>query len=207
LEEAGKVRSVSAMMAPGESQTFNPRALSSDGNRLFFESFEALLPRDTNGKADVYEWMRASAKQACDEAGAELYVPSASGCLSLISSGQSPVDTKFADASPDGSDVFIRTQSSLLPQDIGLVDVYDARVGGGLPQPPAPPAACEGEACQGPLSAPDDPTPASSAFEGAGNVNEATAKKKKAKKQKKHAKKHQKKKKKSKARHNRRTGR
>ena len=36
-------RMVSAMMAPGENQFFAPRALSEDGNKLFFESFEALI--------------------------------------------------------------------------------------------------------------------------------------------------------------------
>jgi hypothetical protein len=169
------LRRVSAHMAPGQNMLFTPRALSSDGNRLFFESFEALLARDTNGKGDVYEWQRAESQAQCDEAGAELYVPSSGGCLSLISTGQSPVDSEFADASPDGKDVFIRTSSSLLPQDSGQVDVYDARIGGGLPQPPPPPAACEGEACQGPLAPPNDPTPASSAFEGAGNVAQPAA--------------------------------
>jgi hypothetical protein len=166
-------------MAPGQNQFFAPRTLSADGNRLFFDSFEALLPRDTNGKGDVYEWQRAGSQSECDEMGAELYVPSSGGCLSLISSGQSPSDSEFADASPGGSDVFIRTSSSLLPQDPGQVDLYDARIGGGLPQRVGPPAACEGEACQGPLAPPNDPTPASSAFEGAGNVVEAPAKKRK----------------------------
>jgi hypothetical protein len=174
-----EVRRVSAHMAPGQNQFFAPRTLSADGNRLFFDSFEALLPRDTNGKGDVYEWQRAGSQSECDEMGAELYVPSSGGCLSLISSGQSPSDSEFADASPGGSDVFIRTSSSLLPQDPGQVDLYDARIGGGLPQRVGPPAACEGEACQGPLAPPNDPTPASSAFEGAGNVVEAPAKKRK----------------------------
>lgn len=168
-------RRVSAQMPPGESQTFAPRALSEDGNRLFFESFEALLPGDTNGKADVYGWQRASGAKQCEEAGAELYVPSAGGCLSLISTGLSPIDSELADASPDGHDVFIRTASSLLPQDPGLVDIYDARINGGFPQPPGLPAACEGEACQGPASPPNDPTPASSSFRGAGNVKKAPA--------------------------------
>ncbi|MGC1166408.1 MAG: hypothetical protein WA862_09885 [Solirubrobacterales bacterium] len=166
----GIVRRVAAQMPPGENQLFAPRVLSEDGNRLFFESFEALLPRDTNGQADVYEWQRAASQEECEERGAELFVPSAGGCLSLISTGQSPSDSEIADASPDGSNVFIRTASSLLPQDPGQVDVYDARVNGGLPQPPSPPAACEGEACQGPLAPPNDPTPASAAFQGAGNV-------------------------------------
>jgi hypothetical protein len=170
FKEGDSIRRVSAQMPPGENQTFAPRVLSDDGDSLFFESLEALLPRDTNGKADVYEWQRASSQAQCVEAGAELYVPASGGCLSLISTGQSPGDSEIADATPDGSNVFIRTASSLLPQDPGQIDVYDARVNGGMPQPPAQPAACEGEACQGPFSPPNDVTPASSTFHGAGNV-------------------------------------
>lgn len=166
------LRRASAQMPPGQNQSFAPRVLSENGARLFFESFEALLPRDTNNQADVYEWQRAGSQEGCAEVGAELFVPSAGGCLSLISTGQNPTDSEIADVSPDGSNVFIRTASSLLPQDPGQVDVYDARVNGGLPQPPSPPAACEGEACQGPLAAPNDPTPASSIFQGAGNIDE-----------------------------------
>lgn len=177
IKGTNESRQVAAQLPPAENQLFFPRALSDDGNRLFFESFEALLPPDTNGMADVYEWQRAASVKACEEAGAELYVQSAGGCLSLISSGQTPTDSEFADANPDGSDVFIRTASSLLPQDPGQVDLYDARINGGLPQPPSFPAACEGEACQGPLAAPKRPTPASLAFQGAGNVNEGGASK------------------------------
>jgi hypothetical protein len=201
-----KIR-VAAELPLGANQLFSPRALSEDGNSLFFQSFEALVPRDTNGKQDVYEWQRASGPEGCQEAGAELFVPSAGGCLSLISSGKGPEDSQLADMTPNGSDVFIRTASSLLPQDYGLIDIYDARSNGGYPPPPAIPPACEGEACQTPPSPPNDPTPASSAFEGAGNVVEKPAKKKQ--KKKKHAKKQHAKKHKSakKANHHRRAGR
>jgi hypothetical protein len=160
FDELGITRRVSAQMAPGESQSFAPRALSEDGNRLFFESFEPLLPGDVNKAEDVYEWERASSQAGCEEIGAELYVPNAGGCLSLISSGKDESDSELADASPDGADVFIRTGANLLPQDHGQVDVYDAREGGGFPihvdlEP------CSGEICQGPAPAPPlDPTPA-----------------------------------------------
>jgi hypothetical protein len=152
------------------NQFQTPRNLSDDGNRLFFESFEALVPRDGNGKGDVYEWQRASGQGECDTKGAELFVPDAGGCLSLLSSGQSPSDSVFDDATPDGNDVFIKTDSSLLPQDPGLVDVYDVRVGGGLPVPDPVAVPCEGEACQIPAPPPEDPTPSSSVVEGAGNL-------------------------------------
>ena len=118
-----------------QNDLFDPRSLSADGSRLFFESFAPLVSRDTNGVGDVYEWERAGGEEACEEAGAELYVASSGGCISLISSGESPRASLLLDASPDGRDVFIATLSSLVPQDSGLVDVYDARVGGGFAPP------------------------------------------------------------------------
>jgi hypothetical protein len=151
-----------------QTQLYQPRYLSDDGARLFFDSFEALVLGDTNGKQDVYQWEAAGAGGCGAEAPS--YVPTSEGCLSLISSGQSPSDSEFLDASASGSDVFFTTVEGLLPQDYGLIDVYDARVGGGFPPPPNPVPACEGEACQGPLTPPDDPTPASAGFRGAGNV-------------------------------------
>ncbi len=156
---------------PGWVNDLHPsRLLSADGDRLFFESYDALVPRDANGKQDVYEWERSASEGGCEEAGAEIYVQSAGGCLSLISSGTSAQDSKFIDASAGGSDVFFSTSASLLVDDLDLIDIYDARVGGGFPPRPEPPAACEGEACQSPPASPDDATPASASFEGAGNV-------------------------------------
>jgi hypothetical protein len=145
------------------------RALSDDGNRLFFESFEALVPRDTNGLNDVYEW-EAPGKGSCKE-GTASFVASAEGCIYLISSGESSRESTFIDASSSGDDVFFKTLSSLVPPDYGLVDAYDARVGGGFSYPePNPP--CEGEACQSPPGPPEDTTPASESTRGAGNVEE-----------------------------------
>ena len=69
-----------------------------------------------------------------------------------------------------------------------MADVYDARINGGFPAQPSPTLACEGEACQGPLAPPNDPTPGSSSFEGAGNVVEKAAKKKAKKRKRKRAK-------------------
>jgi hypothetical protein len=170
--ESSQTKRISAQMTPWPNDLYQPHNLSADGRHLFFDSFEALVPRDTNGRADVYEWTRATSKAECDApaSNAELYVPAAEGCLSLISSGQSPEDSESIDATPSGSDVFFKTSSSLLLQDPGLIDVYDARVGGGFPPPPPPTPPCEGEACQGPPSPPNDPTPSSLQYHGPGNV-------------------------------------
>ncbi len=160
-----------AALLPSWETSLDPlHPLSEDGRRIFFESFEALVLADTNGKADVYQWEQAGSGD-CKE-GLASYVPASGGCISLISSGKSPADSEFIDASPTGRDAFFTTAASLLTQDPGSVDLYDARAGGGLPAPPGGPPACEGEACQGPSAAPNDPTPASATFHGAGNANE-----------------------------------
>jgi DNA-binding beta-propeller fold protein YncE len=153
-----------------QSQLFQPRYLADDGKHVFFNSFEALVLADVNGKQDVYEWTAQGAGGCAGDSAA--YVESSAGCLSLISSGQSSADSELLDASPGGQDVFFTTAEGLVTQDYGLVDAYDAREGGGFPPPPSPPASCEGEACQNTPEPPNDPTPASAAFQGAGNVRE-----------------------------------
>jgi hypothetical protein len=119
-------------------------ALSADGKRVFFHTAEALLPGDSNGRSDVYEYDVSSAN------------------LHLISSGKDPGDSYFMDASPNGNDVFFATRERLVGWDSDQnYDLYDARVGGGLPDPiPAQPA-CAGESCRGRLAA--GPTPETAA--------------------------------------------
>ena len=148
------------------------RVISEDGARVYFESEDRLAARDSNGKVDVYQWEERGSGD-CDEASYD-YSAAAHGCVGLISSGQSLQDSRLVESSPDGRDVFFATASSLLPQDPTGFDVYDARVDGGLPIPPPPEPSCEGEACQSPPPAPEDPTPASSAFRGPGNLEAAT---------------------------------
>jgi NHL repeat len=147
------------------------RVVSDNGGRVFFHSYEALLPRDANGAMDVYEWEEPGVG-SCTEESPNFFAENG-GCIELISTGESSFESEFWDASADGSDVFFTTESSLVPQDPGSIDIYDARVGGGFAQHVQPPE-CEGEACQSPPAPPDDPTPASAAFQGAGNVNEAS---------------------------------
>ncbi len=144
------------------------RSLSDDGSRLYFASADVLSPRDTNGAQDVYQW-EAQGSGGCD-AEDPAFAPSSGGCLSLVSTGKSGNPSEFLDASPSGEDVFFTTLSSLASADYGLVDVYDARVGGGFPDEQPPAVECEGEACQSPPSPPQAPTPASSAYEGPGNA-------------------------------------
>ena len=144
-----------------------PRPLAENGNRLFFDSHEALVPQDNNGTWDVYEW-EAPGTGSCDPADST-FGEDAGGCVELISSGESTADSRFLDADPSGTNVFIGTQSSLIASDPSSNDVYDVRIGGGFPLPVGK-SACEGAACQSPPPPPAGITPASEAFDGAGNV-------------------------------------
>ena len=148
-----------AQIPTWSSQFYPSRALSDDGDRVFFESTDALVQRDTNGKRDVYQWELVGAGD-CASQSAE-FDSSSGGCISLISSGKDEKDTEFVDASVDGSEVFIRTSEKLVSQDPGLIDIYVARVDGGFPPPSENPTPCEGEACQ-PAGSPAAPPPTSS---------------------------------------------
>jgi hypothetical protein len=147
------------------SFSFLTRNLSPDGNRVFFESDDALLPTDTNGKTDVYEW-EAEGKGSCETEG---------GCIYLISSGRSTDPSWFGDASESGDDVFIFTTQQLVPDDRDrLADVYDASVDGGLASQHAlAPPTCSTSACQANPPPPPDQTPASASFKGPGNARPA----------------------------------
>jgi DNA-binding beta-propeller fold protein YncE len=159
-----------ALLPTWEQPTYASRPLSANGSRLFFNSYDTLLPRDTNGKMDVYEWEAAGTGSCKATKGNPSYFAQRGGCIYLISSGESSYESEFWEASANGSDVFFTTESSFVPPDPGSIDLYDARVDGGFKYPvPKPP--CEGEACQSPPPAPDHPTPASSASPGNGNVD------------------------------------
>jgi hypothetical protein len=139
------------------------RNLSADGNRVFFSTPDKLKATDTNGVEDVYEW-EADGSGTCHGESEN------GGCLYLISSGTSPLPSKLLDASESGGDVFFFTSQPLVGQDQDeLVDVYDAREGGGIAaQNPAPESICaSGEACKPPLGAPPASTsPAAPSGEG-----------------------------------------
>lgn len=135
-----------------------PAAIAAGGDRLFFTSSDALLPlRDSNGQPDAYEW-EAQGTGSC---------ASAPGCLGLLSSGRSGSAT-FAGASASGEDAYFLTAVSLLPADTGALDLYDARAGGGFPEP-APVTPCLGDDCQGPPPGPDDPVPSTEVVSGPAN--------------------------------------
>lgn len=135
---------------PTATRAYKPRVLTAGGRRVFFESPDALVLQDTNNDRDVYEW-EAWGTGSC---------AAPRGCLQLISSGRNGNGASFVDASADGADVFFLTDESLVKADPGSADIYDAREGGGFPEPPTP-IPCEEDACQPLPSPPDDPSPGS----------------------------------------------
>jgi len=129
------------------------RALSDDGRRVFFSTAQALVPQDVNGRVDAYEYD----------------VPS--GTVHLLSSGRDAADSWFLDASANGEDVFFTTREQLVGWDADQAyDLYDARVGGGLPDPPPPTPPCTGDGCRGVPQAPPPLVPlASPGYAGVGD--------------------------------------
>ena len=160
------------------------RNMSRDGDRFFFQTLDALVAADTNGQngcprfgspnqeaspvcTDVYEW-EAPGTGSCSE-DSPAFSALNQGCIYLISTGKGNAPSLFADADPDGENVFFFTYEQLVPQDTdALLDVYDTRVGGGLTSQHAEePPACAGEACRTePIAPPPTRSPGSSGFAG-----------------------------------------
>jgi DNA-binding beta-propeller fold protein YncE len=165
----------------------------SDSGRLFFDSPEPLVPQDTNGKEDVYEYEPRGVPRGvheCTGAGAT-FSGAAGGCVGLISSGSGTRESAFLDASESGGegqageqlqegggDVFFVTATPLVPQDTGMsLDVYDAhectaRSQCVIAQGEQTPEACESSAaCRPSPQAPSSPASvATGATTGSPNV-------------------------------------
>jgi hypothetical protein len=107
-----------------ESETSGPatsdsaRALTDDGRRVFFNTAEALVADDVNDTTDAYEY------------------DAETGTVHLLSSGRGATPSYVVDATASGDDAFVVTRERLLARDgDDRYDLYDARVGGGVPGP------------------------------------------------------------------------
>jgi hypothetical protein len=139
--------------------------VTGDGSRVFFETDEALVDGDIDSVNDVYEWEET-------EVGS---------FVALISSGNSTEFAQVAESapnvlmgvSPDGSDVFFRSLDPLLPgaPGGGAPAIYDARINGGFPRPPALSVCLDLGSCRpGGTSAPSLAGVNSASLAGSGNV-------------------------------------
>jgi hypothetical protein len=92
-----------------------------DDGRAFFATRDQLVPQDTDGVTDVYEYVAGAAR--------------------LITDGIAPRDeTRFGKVglvgvSNDGTDAYFSTLQTLVPEDANgaFLKFYDARVNGGFP--------------------------------------------------------------------------
>jgi hypothetical protein len=117
-------------------------AIDGAGDRAFFTTEESLVPEDTNGVFDVYEW--------------------AQGEVGLVSPGNQPLKSDFAGVSRDGRTALFATNASLFSYDEDGEgrDIYAARLGGGFPE--IHPPECNAVTCPLPAgSRITRPTPAS----------------------------------------------
>ena len=169
--------------------SYQPRFLSDNG-RLFFNSYDALVPQDNNGNWDVYEY-EPPGVGSCLRSSAT-FSERSGGCVGLISSGTFDGESAFMDASANGGraaegdeegggDVFFITAAPLALQDTDDdVDVYDARecTTESPCLPPAaeapPPCATADECRAAPTPQPEVfGAPASATFSGPGNLSPA----------------------------------
>ena len=137
--------------------TTNERIVMTEDGRVFFASKDALVPADINTPLlDVYEWNE--------------------GKVSLISTGTAENDTTLLGAGESGDDVIFVTDQKLVGWDVDKnSDFYDARVGGGFPEPSPTGSPCEGDACRDAGSKAPAASPAgTAAFEGPGNETKKT---------------------------------
>jgi hypothetical protein len=149
------------------SDSYRPTWISEDGDEVFFDSVSGLLPQDTNGNIDVYEWEREGTGSCASGTGLR------GGCIYLLSGGNNRWASWLIGASASGSNLFMVTRDQLTTADQNEnYDVYDARAEGvqplNLPE-------CTGTGCQGiPGAPPVFATPSSVTFAGVGNF-ESTA--------------------------------
>lgn len=148
----------SAFLPVSNEVTSSLNWMSANGEEIFFDSLDPLVPQDTNGHSDIYEWEQDGANECAEE----------QGCIYLISGGRSPEGSYLIDASASGNDVFFTTRAKLVGEDQNEnIDVYDAHVGAvAATTPPL----CTGTGCQGlPSSPPIFATPSSVTYNGVGN--------------------------------------
>jgi hypothetical protein len=170
--------------------------MANDG-RTFFATKESLVPQDTNGLRDIYEYVDGRAQLISTGTGDR----ESTGGLEVISVFFGNLQTSLESVSRDGVDVYFSTFESLVPEDKNgsFLKIYDARTGGGFAFDPDLGPCAAADECHG-----QGTTPPSSAriatgvgLGTTGNLSQKAKKKKKKnkkkqKKNKRHSKKHSK---------------
>ncbi|HEY7257266.1 MAG TPA: hypothetical protein VH476_11365 [Solirubrobacterales bacterium] len=158
--------------------------MANDG-RTFFGTKEALVPQDTNGLRDVYEYVDGRAQLISSGTSNR----DSTGGSELISAFFGALNTGLEGVSRNGVDVYFSTFDTLVPEDVNgdFLKMYDARTGGGFDIAPNLNNCAAADECHGGDSAPPAPPSiaTSAGFPGSGNVpvskKKKSAKKKRAK--------------------------
>lgn len=124
-----------------------------DDGRVFFNTDEQLVLRDTNQQQDAYEWH---------------------GIPQLVSSGTSSSPSGMLTVTHDGTDAFFFTRDQLVQNDRNgaTMKIYDARANGGFFVSAARQPCAASDECHGPGSEPPPPPPIGT-FRGTGGQAES----------------------------------
>jgi hypothetical protein len=134
--------------------------------QVYFTSYDSLAPGAVAGAANIYEWSHGQVFHIATEP-ADLLTPE------NVKVGKQAI--QFVGASADGADLYFTSPQALNWENSEeRWAVYDARIGGGFPEPPPPSPPCDPDSegsCQAAASAPQTPAQAASAtFGGSGNL-------------------------------------
>ena len=127
----------------------------SDDGRVFFATKEALVPQDTDGIRDVYEYTEGRARLITTGTGDR----DSTGGLGNVSFFFGNTQTGLESVSRDGTDVYFTTYESLVPEDKNgsFVKVYDARTNGGFDYTPDLGPCAAADECHGAGTEPPSP--------------------------------------------------
>ena len=147
------------------------RAMSDNGEYVFFDSQAALVTQAANHTLDTYQWHEDIATHERSIA----LVGSGSDSAPTYFLGYSPNPAAHTEQAREAGNVFIGTHAKLSPQDTnGAGNIYDARAC--EPESPCiePPtgetAQCEGGSCQHPPPLPLFQSPATNTVASSGNL-------------------------------------
>jgi NHL repeat len=151
--------------APKTDAALPSRGLGvTDDGRVFFNSADQLVMRDTNGVLDAYEWREPDPN---DETKPN---------VALISTGFSAFPSSLLTVTRDGRDALFFTRETLVKRDVNgqAMKIYDARAGGGVFVIPNSPPCAASDECHGPGSETAPPPPIGT-FRGTGGNNQESS--------------------------------
>ena len=155
--------------------------------RVFFSTPDSLVPRDTNGSEDEYEYTEGRPQLISSGIGISFKGNKFGGFTGTQTA------PGFVSVSANGTDAYFAATETLVTQDHNgsAIKIYDARTGGGFPSETTPEKCEAADECHGPgIEAPALPPDRTSSYVGNGNAKKHHKKHHKKKHAKKGSKKH-----------------